>query len=154
MADIVAVEVDPETLEIRVEAVHRCTTAGTVLNPLLLNGQTSGSIAHALGGAISRSFATAPDGQMVAASFMDYLCPTAAESAFELTFDHTVTRSPHTPLGAKGAAEGSTMSIPVALANAVTDALAPLGVEIDRLPVHGSVIHELLANREKGVEWR
>src|SRR5205823_7660186 len=85
---------------------------------------------------------------MIAASFMDYLCPTAAEMGFELTLDHAITPSPHTPLGAKGAAEGSTMSIPVALANAVTDALRPLGIEIDRLPVHGSVIHELLANRE------
>lgn len=154
VADIVAVEVDPETLEIRVQAVTSVHDCGTVLNPLLLNGQTSGSIAHALGGATLEELRYGPDGQMVAASFMDYLCPTAAELGFELTFDHTVTRSPHTPLGAKGAAEGSTMSIPVALANAVTDALAPLGVEIDRLPVHGSVIHELLANREKGVEWR
>jgi 2-furoyl-CoA dehydrogenase large subunit len=70
--------------------------------------------------------------------------------SFELTLDHAITPSPHTPLGAKGAGEGSAMSIPVALANAVTDALQPLGVEIDRLPVHGAAIHELLANREKG----
>jgi 2-furoyl-CoA dehydrogenase large subunit len=80
---------------------------------------------------------------------MDYLCPTASELGFELRFDHTVTPSPNTPLGAKGAAEGSTMSIPVALANAVSDALRPLGIEIDRLPVHGTVIHDLLANREQ-----
>jgi 2-furoyl-CoA dehydrogenase large subunit len=71
-----------------------------------------------------------------------------------VNLDHVVTPSPHTPLGAKGAAEGSTMSIPVALANAVSDALAPLGVEIDRLPVHGTVIHELLANQEKGPKCR
>jgi 2-furoyl-CoA dehydrogenase large subunit len=75
---------------------------------------------------------------------MDYLCPTAAELGFELNLDHVVTPSPHTPLGAKGAGEGSTMSMPAAIANAVTDALRPFGVEIDRLPVHGSAIHELL----------
>lgn len=150
VADIVAVEVDPDTLEIHVEQVTSVHDCGTVLNPLLVNGQTSGSIAHGLGGATLEELRYGSDGQMVAASFMDYLCPTAAELGFELRFDHTVTPSPNTPLGAKGAGEGSTMSIPVALANAVTDALAPLGVEIDRLPVHGSVIHELLVNQEKG----
>jgi 2-furoyl-CoA dehydrogenase large subunit len=152
VADVVAVEVDPETLEINFEQITSVHDCGTVLNPLLLNGQTTGSIAHALGGATLEELRYGPDGQMVAASFMDYLCPTAAELGFELNFDHAVTPSPNTPLGAKGAAEGSTMSIPVALANAVTDALQPLGVEIDRLPVHGTVIHELLANREKGVD--
>jgi 2-furoyl-CoA dehydrogenase large subunit len=151
VADIVAVEIDSDTLEIQVETVTSVHDCGTVLNPLLLDGQTSGSIAHALGGATLEELRYGSDGQMVAASFMDYLCPTAAELGFELRFGHTVTPSPNTPLGAKGAAEGSTMSIPVALANAVTDALAPLGVEIDRLPVHGTVIHDLLANREKGV---
>jgi 2-furoyl-CoA dehydrogenase large subunit len=151
VADIVSVEIDPDTLEIHVDQVTSVHDCGTVLNPLLLNGQTTGSIAHALGGATLEELRYGPDGQMVAASFMDYLCPTAAELGFELRFDHTVTPSPHTPLGAKGAAEGSTMSIPVALANAVTDALRPLGLEIDRLPVHGTVIHDLMANRENGV---
>jgi 2-furoyl-CoA dehydrogenase large subunit len=151
VADVVAVEIDPDTLEIRVHAVTSIHDCGTILNPLLLDGQTAGSIAHAIGGATLEELRYGPDGQMIAASFMDYLCPTAAELGFELTFDHVVTPSPDTPLGAKGAAEGSAMSIPVALANAVTDALRPLGVEIDRLPVHGSAIHELLvANEEKG----
>jgi 2-furoyl-CoA dehydrogenase large subunit len=150
VADVVAVEIDPETLEVAVESITSVHDCGTILNPLLLDGQTAGSIAHALGGATLEELRYGPDGQMIAASFMDYLCPTAAELGFELTFDHAVTPSPHTPLGAKGAGEGSAMSIPVALANAVSDALRPLGVEIDRLPVHGAVIHELLSNREKG----
>jgi 2-furoyl-CoA dehydrogenase large subunit len=148
VADVVAVEVDPDTLEVRVQSVTSVHDCGTVLNPMLLNGQTSGSIAHGLGGATLEELRYGADGQMMAASFMDYLCPTAAELGFEVNLDHVVTPSPHTPLGAKGAAEGSTMSIPVALANAVSDALAPLGVEIDRLPVHGTVIHELLANQQ------
>jgi len=152
VADVVAVEVDPDTLELRVESVTSVHDCGTILNPLLLDGQTAGSIAHGLGGATLEELRYGPDGQMVTASFMDYLCPTAAELGFEMRFDHVVTPSPHTPLGAKGAGEGSAMSIPVALANAVTDALRPLGVEIDRLPVNGAVIHELLERRtpEKG----
>jgi 2-furoyl-CoA dehydrogenase large subunit len=154
VAEVVAVEVDPDTLELKVESITSVHDCGTILNPLLLNGQVAGSVAHALGGATLEELRYSPDGQMTAASFMDYLCPTAAELGFELTIDHTVTPSPRTPLGAKGAAEGSTMSIPVALANAVSDALAPLGIEVDSLPVHGTAIHELMANKEKGATWR
>ena len=135
VADVVAVEIDPDTLEVKIEAITSVHDCGTILNPLLLDGQTTGSIAHGVGGATLEELRYGQDGQMIAASFMDYLCPTAAELGFELTLDHVVTPSPHTPLGAKGAAEGSAMSIPVALANAVSDALRPLGVEIDRLPV-------------------
>jgi 2-furoyl-CoA dehydrogenase large subunit len=142
----VVVEIDPDTLEITIEQVTSVHDSGTILNPKLLDGQTLGSIAHALGGATLEELRYGPDGQMTAASFMDYLCPTAAELDFDLRLDHVVTPSPRTHLGAKGAGEGSTMSIPVAIANAVTDALAPHGVEIDRLPVHGSVLHELLEN--------
>jgi 2-furoyl-CoA dehydrogenase large subunit len=144
VADVVTVEVDPDTLEVRIESVTSVHDSGTILNPLLMDGQTTGSIAHALGGATLEELRYGPDGQMIAASFMDYLCPTAAELGFELNLDHVVTPSPVTALGAKGAGEGSTMSIPAAIANAVTDALRPMGVEIDRLPVHGSAIHELL----------
>jgi 2-furoyl-CoA dehydrogenase large subunit len=65
---------------------------------------------------------------------------------FDLRLGHIETPSPRTRLGAKGGGEGSTMSIPAAIANAVSDALQPLGVQIDRLPVHGSVLHELIEN--------
>ena len=133
VADVVAVEVDPDTLEVRVQSVTSVHDCGTVLNPMLLNGQTSGSIAHGLGGATLEELRYGPDGQMMAASFMDYLCPTAAELGFEVNLDHVVTPSPHTPLGAKGAAEGSTMSIPVALANAVSRRARSAGCR-DRSP--------------------
>jgi 2-furoyl-CoA dehydrogenase large subunit len=144
VADVVIVEVDPDTLEITVEQVTSVHDSGTVLNPLLMDGQTIGSVAHALGGAMLEELRYGPDGQMMSASFMDYLCPTAAEMDFDLRLEHLETPSPRTYLGAKGAGEGSTMTIPVAIANAVTDALVPLGAQIDRLPVHGSVLHELL----------
>jgi 2-furoyl-CoA dehydrogenase large subunit len=150
VADVVVVEVDPQTLQIRVESVTSVHDSGTILNPLLYDGQTIGSIAHALGGAMLEELRYGPDGQMTAASFMDYLCPTAAELDFDLRLDHVQTPSPRTRLGAKGGGEGSTMSIPVALANAVTDAIAPLGgAQVDRLPVHGSVLHDLLENPDE-----
>jgi 2-furoyl-CoA dehydrogenase large subunit len=144
VADLLVVEVDRDTLELKIEAVTSVHDSGTILNPPLMDGQTLGSIAHALGGATLEELRYAPDGQMTSASFMDYLCPTAAEMDFDLRLDHIETPSPRTRLGAKGAGEGSTMSIPAAVANAVTDALSEHGVQIDRLPVHGSVLHHLL----------
>jgi len=75
---------------------------------------------------------------------MDYLCPTAAEATFPLFSDHLETPSPYTRLGAKGCGEGSSMSVPVALANAVADALAPLGLDLTALPMHGDVLHALI----------
>ena len=99
-------------------------------------------------GSASRS-ALPRSGQPTAATFLDYLCPTSAEAGFELRTDHVVSPSPLTPLGAKGCGEGSSMSFPVAYANAVADALAPLGVDITSLPLHGEVLHQLLNNDRK-----
>ncbi len=144
VAEIVQAEVDPDTLQIRLTSAVSVHDSGTILNPLLVTGQVYGAIAHGLGGALYEEMAYGDDGQPRAASFMDYLCPTAAEMAFPLDVDHLQTPSPFTRLGAKGAGEGSSMSFPAAVAGAVADALAPLGVTIDRLPLHGGVLHELV----------
>ena len=66
----------------------------------------------------------------------------ARSRCFPLTSDHVETPSPLTRLGAKGCGEGSSMSLPVAIANAVADALAPDGVAINSLPLHGNVLHQ------------
>jgi 2-furoyl-CoA dehydrogenase large subunit len=124
-----------------VSSVH---DAGTVLNQTLLDGQVHGALAQALGGAMYEEFTYSAGGQPTSATFLDYLCPTTAEAGFPLVTDHVVTPSPLTPLGAKGSGEGSSMSFPAALANAVTDALSPHGIKINRLPVHGNVLHDLL----------
>jgi 2-furoyl-CoA dehydrogenase large subunit len=148
VADVAAVRIDPLTLQVTVEKLSTVHDAGTVLNPALLEGQVHGAVVHALGGAFFEEMRYSPDGQPTCGTFMDYLCPTAAEAAFALVTDHIQTPSPYTRLGAKGCGEGSSMSVPVALANAVADALGPLGVELTSLPVHGDVLHTLL---EKGL---
>jgi 2-furoyl-CoA dehydrogenase large subunit len=84
----------------------------------------------------------------VSSTFLDYLCPTSAETGYDLVSDHLCSPSPLTPLGAKGCGEGSAMSLPVAVANAVADALAPAGVEIDSLPLHGEVLFQLLTRED------
>jgi 2-furoyl-CoA dehydrogenase large subunit len=145
VTDVVACRIDQRTLAITIEKLSTVHDAGTILNPALLDGQVHGAIAHAVGGALMEELRYAATGQPVAGTFLDYLCPTAAEMSFPLVSDHVETPSPFTRLGAKGCGEGSSMSVPVALANAVADALAPLGLDLSALPVHGNVLHELMS---------
>lgn len=141
---VVVVDIDPETFEIRVRkyvVVHDC---GTVLNPLVVDGFVYGGIAHGIGGAMYEKFAYDERGQLLAASFMDYLIPTVAEMPHvELHEQNTPT--PLHPYGAKGAAEGAYMTTPAAVASAIEDALAPLGIRITEIPVTPQLIFEAVA---------
>jgi 2-furoyl-CoA dehydrogenase large subunit len=149
VAEIVAVRIDPDTLEISVDRVSSVHDAGMVLNQQLLDGQVHGALIHGLGGAMYEQFTHAESGQPTAATFLDYLCPTSAEAGFDLRTDHIETPSPLTELGAKGCGEGSSMSFPAAFANAIADALRPSGVRVTRLPLHGEVLHQLLNDTDK-----
>lgn len=150
IAEAIVVEVDPETGQIEFLKWASVHDAGTVLNPLLLEGQIMGSIAHALGGTLYEEWAYDENGQCLTASFQDYLVPTAMEVP-EVDIGHLETPSPLTALGSKGAGESSTMSVPVAIANAIADALAPLGVTINELPLSPNKIWHLIqeANKQK-----
>lgn len=145
VAELAAVRIDAETRQLTLDQVVTVHDAGTILNPTLLEGQVHGALAHAVGGAMYEEMRYSDAGQPTA-TFMDYLCPTTAETTYELNSDHLETPSPLTKLGAKGCGEGSCMSLPVAIANAVADALSPAGVDITRLPLHGNVLHELLSD--------
>jgi 2-furoyl-CoA dehydrogenase large subunit len=83
------------------------------------------------------------DGQFLAGSFMDYVCPTATEAP-KLEIGHVITPSPITPLGCKGAGESSSETAPAAIGNAVADALAPLGIRIRELPLTPKRVWSLL----------
>lgn len=145
LTDIVAVEIDPETYEIRIVDYVSVHDAGTILNPMLVEGQVYGATAHGIGGALYEEFSYNEDGQLVTGSFMDYLCPTATETP-TMKIDHIETPSPYTLLGAKGMGEGNSMSAPAVLANAVSDAMRPAGLSITELPITPSklfsAIHE------------
>ena len=132
--DIVAVEVDPETYAIEIVEYISVHDAGRILNPMLVEGQVYGATVHGIGGALYEEFRYDDNGQLTNASFMDYLCPTATESP-TMSIDHLETPSPFSLLGAKGVGEGSSMSAPAALANAIADAVEPLGVSISALPI-------------------
>ena len=134
IAEVVAVEIAPETGEIRFRRYVSAHDAGTILNPMLVDGQIQGGVLHGVGGAIFEEMSYGAEGQFLAASFMDYLCPTAAESV-PVEIGHTAIPSPFTALGSKGCGESSSMTAPAAIANAVADALAPLGVQVKELPL-------------------
>ena len=143
IAEAIVVEVDPETGQVQFLKWASVHDAGTILNPLLLEGQVMGSIAHALGGTLYEEWAYDENGQCLTASFQDYLVPTAMEIP-KVDIGHLETPSPLTALGSKGAGESSTMSVPVAIANAIADALAPLDVTINELPLSPNKIWHLI----------
>jgi 2-furoyl-CoA dehydrogenase large subunit len=143
IAEAIVVEVDPETGQVQFLKWASVHDAGTILNPLLLEGQVMGSIAHALGGTLYEEWAYDENGQCLTASFQDYLVPTAMEVP-KVDIGHVESPSPLTALGSKGAGESSTMSVPVAIANAIADALAPLGVTINELPLSPNKIWHLI----------
>lgn len=143
VADMVTVEIDPETAEVKILDYFTIHDAGKLLNPLIVDGQIYGGLVHGLGGALYEELAYDDKGQFLTGSFMDYLCPTAPEIP-NITIKHIETPSPVTPLGAKGLGEGNTMSAPVAIANAVSDALTPYNIVIDSLPLSPTKIWKLL----------
>jgi len=119
--------------------------AGTIINPMIAEGQIYGGALHGLGGALYEELAYDDDGQCLAATFMDYLVPTAGEAPV-IDIAHVTSPSPLTTLGSKGLGESSSMTVPAVIANAVSDALAPLGIRISELPITPSKLWETIAN--------
>lgn len=132
-------EIDPNTGKIRFERyviVHDC---GTVINPLIVEGQIYGATAQGIGGTIHEHLVYDENGQPLATTFMDYLIPTSHDIP-KLELDHIETASPHTALGIKGVGESGTVFSPAAIATAVGDAL---DVEVDRLELAPSRVYDL-----------
>ncbi|GFG53788.1 hypothetical protein MAGR_52290 [Mycolicibacterium agri] len=102
-------------------AVDDC---GTRINPMIIEGQVHGGIVDGIGMALMEMIAFDEQGNCLGGSLMDYLIPTAMEVPHFET-GHTVTPSPHHPIGAKGVGESATVGSPPAVVNAVVDALAP-----------------------------
>ena len=149
IVDLACVEIDRETGQVEIKKYVTVHDNGRLLNPMLVEGQIYGSFVHGLGGTLYEEMAYDEDGQYLTASFMDYMCPTAAETP-ELIIDHIETPSPFTVLGSKGCGESCTMSVPACLANAISDALEPLGKTVHRLPLRPSELWELIHNGKPG----
>jgi 2-furoyl-CoA dehydrogenase large subunit len=143
ITEIMAVEVDPETAAITILRYVSVHDAGTIINPLIAEGQIHGGALHGLGGALGEELRYDEAGQCVSATFMDYAIPTAADAP-PIEIAHLSSPSPLTPLGSKGLGESSSMTIPAVIANAVSDALRPLRLRITELPMTRPRLWELM----------
>ena len=126
IADVIAVEVDPVTWQVRILKYASAHDAGTIINPKLVEGQVYGAALHGLGGALLEEYRWDEDGQFLTGTFADYRVLTAAEAP-RIEMAEIETPSPFTPVGSKGCGESASESAPAAVANAVADALRPLG---------------------------
>jgi carbon-monoxide dehydrogenase large subunit len=128
------VEVDVETGDVRILRYVVVEDCGTVVNPMIVDGQVHGGVAQGVGGALLEHLAYDEAGQLVTTSLMDYLLPGATETpAIEVV--HLESPSPHTLGGWKGMGEGGSINAPAAVVAAVNDALRPLGVVANRTPL-------------------
>jgi 2-furoyl-CoA dehydrogenase large subunit len=141
LVDVAVVEVDQETGLVTVLDYVSLHDAGHLLNPALADGQVRGGFAHGIGAALLERHVHDESGNLMTASFIDYLVATASETPV-VRIAHRSSPSPFTALGAKGIGEGNTMSTPAAIANAVADALGRDDVE---LPLTAPRVWELLA---------
>ena len=144
IVDICAVEVDRATGAVRVLDYVTVHDAGRLLNPLLADGQVRGGFAHGAGAALYERHVYDEWGNLMTASLVDYLAPTAPDIP-ALRIGHRSSTSSVTALGAKGIGEGNTMSAPACIANAVADAIGRDDVE---LPLTPPRVWELLQNGE------
>ncbi len=138
-AHVPFVEIDPGTGKIEVTDYAIAHDCGTVINPDIVRGMIIGGLAHGVGAALFEKFAYDESGQFLAGSFVDYLLPSAMEIPLVRDVEHC-TPSPKTSLGQKGSGEGGYLGAPAAVASAVNDALAPLGISIAELPMRLSDI--------------
>ena len=146
--DATVVDLDTETGAVTLTKYIYVDDCGTVVNPLIVEGQVHGGLAQGIGAALLEEAVWDDRGQLVTGSFMDYALPTAAALP-RFTLDRVVTPSPHNPLGAKGMGESPTIAAPPAIVNAVVDALAHLGVTHVDIPIKAEKVWRIL--RDKGV---
>ena len=131
---VAVVEVDGETGRVGVERYALVEDCGTVINPMIVEGQIHGAVTQGIGEALLESVVYDESGQLLTATLMDYAVP-RADDLPEPEIGHLETPSPIMPGGVKGMGEGGTIGAPAAIANAVADAVRHLGVRITTLPI-------------------
>lgn len=147
------VEVDPETAMVRITryvVVHDC---GRVIHPVIVRGQIQGGVAQGIGNAFYEKLVWDANGQLLNASFMDYLLPTATDVP-RVETHHAETPSPLNPLGVKGVGEAGAIPTAAAFAQAVEDALSEYRLEICEIPLSPNRLFELMASGAGGVAKR
>ena len=133
-AHICVVEVDKDTGEVKVTRYITVDDAGNIINPMIVEGQVHGGVAHGIGQALYEGAVYDDSGQLLNGSMLDYCMPRADNFPMFET-DKTVTPCPHNPLGVKGVGETGTIGSPPAVVNAVIDALSDFGVKDLQMPL-------------------
>ena len=137
-------KVDPETFLLEIEkyvVVHDC---GTVINPLILDGQIQGGVAQGIGNAFYEQLHFDENGALRNASLMDYLLPTATDVP-NIVSDHVETPSPLNPLGVKGAGEAGAIPVGALFAQALDNAFRDIGLEVREIPLSPNRLFELVS---------
>ncbi len=140
---ICVVDLDRGTGEVKIRRFVAVDDCGNIINPMIVDGQIHGGLTMGIAPALYEEISYDENGNVQGGSFMDYLVPTAVETPRWET-DKTVTPSPHHPLGAKGVGESATVGAPPAVANAVVDALAHLGVRHIDIPITPEKVWKIL----------
>ena len=140
---VVMLEIDRDTGMVEIQKYCLADDCGTRLNPLVVDGQTEGSVAQGVGAALFEEYVYDEQAQPLTTTFMDYLIPTINEVPMTEKVA-VVTPSPFTPLGAKGCGEGAIHTTPAAVMCAVNDALAPLGTLAREVPAAPNRLWKLI----------
>ena len=147
-ADIVAVEVDPETGEVAILRYVAVDDCGRVISPLLVDGQVHGGLTQGIAQALWEEIVYDDQGQLLTGSLMDYALPKPANLPLYET-GRTETPSPHNPLGVKGIGELATIGSTPAIVNAVVDALGPLGITHLDMPLRPQRLWQAIRDARK-----
>lgn len=143
---VATVAVDRDTGQVRLTRLVWVDDAGTIVNPLLAQGQLHGGYAQGAGQALLEGIVYDGQGQLVTATLMDYALPRLGDFP-EPELGHSVTPSPRNPLGAKGLGEAGCIAVPPAVVNAVVDALAPFGCTHLDMPITAESVWRVLHPR-------
>ena len=146
---VAEVEVDVETGSVRILRYLAMQDVGRLINPMIVDGQVHGGVAHGIGNAIFEWMGYDEAGQPITTTFADYLLPTAADVP-KLQTLYKESPSPHNPLGVKGVGEVGVIPAAAAIISAVEDALSPFGVRISQMPITPSRLAELIARARVG----
>ena len=150
-AHAMIIEVDVETMMVEIKRYVTVEDCGTILNPLILDGQIHGGVALGISNSFYEQLIYDDNGQLLNASLMDYVIPTATEIP-RMEIGHEVTPSPLNPLGSKGAGEAGAIPVPALFAQAVEDALPGYELEILEMPLSPSKLFELMYKQNKEKE--
>ena len=141
-------EVDPETMMIKIQKYVTVEDCGTMLNPLVVEGQIHGGVSMGIGNAYYEKLHYDDHGQLLNASLADYLIPTSAEMP-RIDVYHENTPAPNNKLGVKGVGEAGTIPVPAAFAQALENALPDYDLEITETPLSPNRLYELLYKSEE-----